>query len=1840
MSAILENDAEVQQSEPTGLFSGKVPIEVALEEMRLRLLDLTGRNRLINFKHSPGKSLQFVHSTIDGVFKRLVEQNNSVDITPLPEPTKSDWAQKNGRLTKPEPKEWAGRLSISTSYILEKKASKAGEEVYAVSPSDLRTLYYAEDLGKHCRKLEREAKSAIEETGANMLYLVAGFLNFPETPGSEKIYQAPLLCIPVSIFKFDEGQYTSFYLKYTGDELSDNLSLREKLKRDFGFNLPEFDPEGDDSAEQYLNRVSLAVERQPDWSVKPMLTLTLLSFTNVLMVREMDPSKWPQEGDSNSLLGHPLVKQVFEGKPSSGETQYADEYSIDDHPKGNLPLIFDADSSQHSALIDVLEGHSRVIEGPPGTGKSQTITNLIAAGLQAGKKILFVAEKLAALDVVKSRLNQAGLSPFVLELHSNKTNKKQVLEDLAARIGLRIPKVNELPDLLERHEEKRKELKAYADMMNTKVGNHLDLTLHQVMWRAERHRIQAGASAEAVKELDYFAAPRMTQVQFAEVCDHLRRLAAQLDLIGAYSPEHPLWGFFPVELSPEQDFVVQRVLKTYASRFQEFAQASSAAAGLLGGSNLNMSAKSAETLLAVLDNIAPASAEEVDFASLPRLFPENDPTGSKSLALLTITQVQLSRIEELNKQVGQGLLSSQPAEAATLAATQKLVEDANAFGLEDTPWSSLTQTAAELSDAARLAEDSLRTLRQAADSAGLPLTDQVGEIAVLRTTCDVAVQAPMDALNYRHAGLDLPIAVRKLKEGVIKAASFLEVKARADSLMYLDAVPSESELSEAIRTLREGDAWYRIFQSRFRKAKRLHKVLSRSKASKSGAECLKDLELLVQLSSIRNELQGDQAIKEAAGAWFEAEKTPFDELLIVAEWLAEARVALEGAGVRADVFEPLTAKRSVFESLRGDVTAIEESLATLNSSHSLARHHLAGAQPRVLKSADSPAWTLRIETWRHAAKVAVSSHDFAAANLRPGISLKQGLLAMQASHEAPQMEAQLRANKALQALAGARFNGAQTDLDPLFAAHTYGSLVKKAGVPKAVESVLISDQCAENYALLKGYTEVINQGWQDSLDFSKAMEAYGQFEPAQWADPSNKASSAYAAELANKTQRAADRLSGLLAWAQYVAARQQSLELGLDGFVHGLESGSVAPDKAEHAFTYRFYAAIAKGVFDRTPALKQFSGARHTSVRKEFAELDKQIIQLRGLQVARACRDSSDPPVGQHGVRVDDKTEMKLLEHLIPQQRPRVPVRQIMRRAGKAIQELKPCFMMGPQAVAQFLEPGRFHFDIIVMDEASQLRPEQAIGAIARGSQLVVVGDPKQLPPTSFFSRMSQADSEGDTDGIGQLATSDAESILDVCISHFQPVRTLRWHYRSRHESLIAFSNHHFYRGNLVVFPSPLAKGKALGLSYQYVNDGVYENQMNPVEARRVVDAAVEHILHRPDDSLGIVTLNIKQRDLVAELLEDRLRSVPQAARFKDKWESEGMGLFVKNLENVQGDERDCILISTTFGKAKGTEVVRQNFGPISREGGWRRLNVLFTRARKAVAVYSSMRPEDIVSDGKTPEGTRALRNYLEFARNGVLPIEKETGLPPDSDFEIAVMDVLRAKGYEVTPQLGVAGFRIDIAVRRPGQRSGYLAAVECDGASYHSGVSVRDRDRIRQEILESLGWRNKIWRIWSTDWFRNPLAETERMLQFLKQLEASCEVEPYVAEESTYEQPEPGAKAKPEKGTPERPKGDAAQAEIAFEDAAEELVFDEDEEDLEIEVGDLVTYASTEEPDKELQVRVTARQTDLNVGLVAQNTPLGEVLLGATVGETVVLRVPGRASQSFVIKGIKRRSD
>ena len=496
---------------------------------------------------------------------------------------------------------------------------------------------------------------------------------------------------------------------------------------------------------------------------------------------------------------------------------------------------------------------------------------------------------------------------------------------------------------------------------------------------------------------------------------------------------------------------------------------------------------------------------------------------------------------------------------------------------------------------------------------------------------------------------------------------------------------------------------------------------------------------------------------------------------------------------------------------------------------------------------------------------------------------------------------------------------------------------------------------------------------------------------------------------------------------------------------------------------------------------------------------------------------------------------------------------------------------------------------------------------------------------------MSQA---GDDDE--QFTTTDAESILDVCSSHFQPTRSLRWHYRSQHHSLIAFSNHNFYRDRLVIFPSPYGQGGKLGVRAVYLADAIYENQTNFREAKRVVDAVVEHIASRPNESLGIVTLNIKQRDLIAELLEERLASVRGADEYRERWTTEGQPLFIKNLENVQGDERDAIIISTTFGKPIGATAVRQNFGPISRQGGWRRLNVLFTRAKRSIAIYTSLRPEDIVIDGTTPEGTKALRNYLEYARTGSLSVTEASGHEPDSDFEISVMDMLRLKGYEVTPQLGVAGYRIDIAVKHPDAPGSYLAAIECDGASYHSALSVRDRDRIRQEILEALGWRGRIWRIWSTDWFRTPRQESEKLMSFLEDLRVNWKPDYFTGEAWIEEGQSFHSAGVDDSQNGTITDGDASTQAATERDTVMSALIDT-EDDPSVDVGDLVRYVDIEKPAVVLTVQLTSGVDDFANGIVNKLKPLAQTLLGAVAGDQVTLQLLGAEPRVFKIIAIEK---
>jgi very-short-patch-repair endonuclease len=540
-------------------------------------------------------------------------------------------------------------------------------------------------------------------------------------------------------------------------------------------------------------------------------------------------------------------------------------------------------------------------------------------------------------------------------------------------------------------------------------------------------------------------------------------------------------------------------------------------------------------------------------------------------------------------------------------------------------------------------------------------------------------------------------------------------------------------------------------------------------------------------------------------------------------------------------------------------------------------------------------------------------------------------------------------------------------------------------------------------------------------------------------------------------------------------------EAGLGSLVGDLRQWPHAPNVLVHWLEYSYYSGLVDAAYAQLPRIGQFDRLTHERLIQEFAQLDQATFSYAQETLVAKLHEAL-PSLNAPG-------EMDVLRREFSKKRRHIAIRRLIAEASHVIQQAKPVFMMSPMSVATYLPQGTVKFDLVIFDEASQIPAPEALGALMRGAQVVVVGDSKQMPPTNFFSRSVEVDDEEADESV----TADVESILGLMLSRGAPERMLRWHYRSRHHSLIAVSNDQFYNNQLLVFPGSGANPYATGLNLKLLQNTHYDrggSRANLGEAQAVARAVLEHIQQKPHQSLGVVAFSVAQRDVIVLEVERLRREYPETEEFFQH-HAGGDEFFIKNLENVQGDERDTIFISIGYGRTAAGNL-GFNFGPLNTKGGERRLNVLISRARLSMEVFCNFTADELKVDANSPFGLRALKVFLQYAETGVLPVSQETDREPDSPFELEVKQAIERLGYEVQPQVGCQGFYIDLAVRDPNKPGRYILAVECDGASYHSSVAARDRDRLRQSVLEGLGWR--FHRIWSTEWFRNAAAETERL--------------------------------------------------------------------------------------------------------------------------------------------------
>ena len=574
-------------------------------------------------------------------------------------------------------------------------------------------------------------------------------------------------------------------------------------------------------------------------------------------------------------------------------------------------------------------------------------------------------------------------------------------------------------------------------------------------------------------------------------------------------------------------------------------------------------------------------------------------------------------------------------------------------------------------------------------------------------------------------------------------------------------------------------------------------------------------------------------------------------------------------------------------------------------------------------------------------------------------------------------------------------------------------------------------------------------------------------------------------QLIEVTNAVVDRERRLNAWCGWVSVRREAEEKGVGALAQALEQGTLEHEQTVEAFRTAYCRWAAPELIDANPLLRRFSATTHGADIADFRKLDAAFAGLTAAYVR--ARLSGEIPDRQ----TTADPGLGVLARQLQRGSRAAPVRQLVKEMGSSLTRLTPCLMMSPLSVAQFLPAESELFDLVVFDEASQITVPDAIGAIARARRSIIVGDPKQMPPTNFFSRDA---SEDDGDG---MIMADLESILDEALAARVPLHRLTGHYRSRHESLIAFSNHAYYEGQLVTYPSADTRETAVRLERV---DGIYargKGRNNPQEAQAVVAEIVAHLKDpaRNHLSIGVVTLNTEQQRLIENLLDDARRSDPSLEKFFGSRTTEPV--FVKNLETVQGDQRDVILLSICYGPTEpGAQTISMNFGPLNQKGGERRLNVAITRATSEVVVFCSFDPSMIDLTRTNSEAVRDLKHYLEFAAQGPAALGRAVRAHGhsdyDSDFEMAVAERLRAKGWTIRTQIGVSKFRIDLGVVHPDKPGEFLAGVECDGAAYHSSASARDRDRVRHIILERLGWR--LLRVWSTDWFIDPGSRLEQL--------------------------------------------------------------------------------------------------------------------------------------------------
>jgi len=1529
-------------------------IEKKLNDWKNKLIDLSRRNRLLNFKKNRSSTLKIIDEIPSEIYKSLVVDEEAFDFLTYDEESKEN------------------SINSGTMEFFEYEPEGLEDKHKDLFlQTDLKDV----DLEKVLKNIYFKSNQLMQEQGYNILYLALGVLDWYEADSSDVLCKSPLIMVPVSLTK--KTMKSKYKLSIKDDDPFVNPALQHKLKCDFNIilddintaNESEFDPQ------QYFVNIQNKIKDLKRWKITNEIYLGLFSFAKFSMFKDI-------ENFTNHYLNNKTIQALAGSDTSNNSSSNVNIIKSNEIDEKVNPLnsfqVLDADSSQQETIEASKSGNNIIIQGPPGTGKSQTIANIIAEFLASGKTVLFVSEKMAALEVVYKRLVSTGLGKFCLEVHSHKSNKFNVINQLKKAFesenfnSVDVANFNDLKDL-------KSKLKIYTEKLHKKMlpfGKSPYWFIGQLNYLKNIK----------IFEFDFSELALNSYEQYKKNIEVLESFKERIEHIG-HPTSHPFWGTSISEIS---ELGYQKIIN-----------------------NLN------EIICLIKDTI-----------NLNKKF--NDITG-KSLSSLNETIKYLKAFQKLytNHCIPESFLIINDYKNFNIRtlSTLNLIDNFNIK--KEIILDFINVFPIDINEIELIIKNlhNLSNLNEYYDSL-LKLFPDIDEFIKTKTkilTC-------MDDFSIDINGIELIIKnlhnlsnLNEYYDSLLKLFpdidEFVKIKEKILTKFKIEIfVENINEINQSLKI--NFRSLLRYFKpSYYKLIKKISQYFTNTNNSSSYSALCEDMEMLLKYKILEDKIKNiSESVYMPLGKIWKYEGTNTSKLSELVQKILDLKQIKDRIySTSKEVFKPLESLWKYEATNTSQLSELVQKILDLKQI----KDRIYSSPEEVIKPLEN--------LWKYEK----SDTAIIAESLKWLIEYNE--FRLEKNDETTFKKYVLNSKNITEELINV-----VNDLDK--------KTLKIGELKLNIENFLIVD------------SSIVYPTF-NSMSIDLILNIY-----EKW--------------LCNILQ--------LTDWTRFKRSYLICCEYHLKPFIDDFMQKDVNYNFID-SFKKSFLYYIFEKIRNNEPALKNFDSLYHDNNVSKFKSTDKLQLEINKHRIIEKLH-TSKPDQNWQGSK---GSELGYLQRQFSLKRGHDSIRNLFSKVPKLVQKISPCFMMSPLSLAQYINPELLNFDLVIFDEASQMSPEDSLGAITRGSQLVVVGDTKQLPPTSFFQKEVSSDDEYSED-IDELQLPDLDSILEQCLTIGMKAFTLKWHYRSKNESLIHFSNKNFYENKLITFPSPL-RDNSCGIEFRLFQDDDTSNNndlksLNVIEAKNVAAAVFEHLNKNPEKSIGVGTFNQKQQLAIIDELEILRKENPD---FEEYFNSTHEPIFVKNLETIQGDERDVIYISIGYRKAKNGKL-SMNFGPLNRDGGERRLNVLVTRAREKILVFSSITGDDFDLSSTKSIGVYKLKEYLDFARShcDTKLLENDINIfnsfDEDNIFEVGVCNELKNQGIKFVPQLGHAGYKIDFAILHPENPSKFILAVECDGASYHSLHTVRDRDRLRQEVLENLGWN--FHRIWSTDWFLNPKREIEKL--------------------------------------------------------------------------------------------------------------------------------------------------